>query len=106
MVAGFGVGVWIHEDNRNDVTVVQNSRHEMTEISYHGQNGVTAFRLLKERARVGYTTSSAGVTVTSINGIYPDGQMHWSLYINNMPSNINPSQLHTRSTEIISWKVQ
>lgn len=106
MAAGFGVGVWIHIDNRNHVTVVKNARQQITELSYHGQNGITAFRLLQEHSEVTYKTDSGGVYITSIDGIYARGSMHWKLFVNSKPTRNSASRFVTKTTEMITWKLQ
>jgi len=105
VVAGGG-GVWWHEDAANRVQTVTNARHQITQLSYRGQNGVNAFTLLKRHAQVKYKHYSFGDFVTSIDGTAGNGPKYWTLYVNNKEASVGASAYITKNSETVTWKLQ
>jgi hypothetical protein len=106
MLAGIGVGLIAHDISDHHVDMVTNSKHQLTQLSYKGQNGVNAFTLLKSHATVTYKSYSFGKFVTSIDGVYGNGPKYWTLYVNNKESNVGASAYTTKSSDTITWKLQ
>jgi hypothetical protein len=105
MLAGAGVGFWVHSDS-NRVMTVRNARHQITQISYRGVSGVTAFQLLKKRAHITYRHRSSGDFVESIDGVRGLGPNYWQFYVNNKQSSVSANDYITKNSDIIQWKLQ
>ena len=106
MLLGVGVGLTVHDINDHHVKMVTNSQHQLTQISYKGQNGVTAFTLLKSHAAITYKMYSFGAFVESIDGVKGNGPKYWTLYVNGKESNVGASDYTTKSSDTITWKLQ
>jgi hypothetical protein len=105
MLTGAGVGFWVHSDS-NRVMTVRNSQHQLTQISYHGVNGINAFQLLKKRAHITYRRYSSGNFVESIDGVKGDGPKYWVFYVNNNQSSIRANDYVTKNSDVVQWKLQ
>ncbi len=105
MVAGAGVGFWVHDDT-NRVVTVTDAQHQITQLSYHGVSGVNAFRLLQRHAHITYKYYSFGNYITSIDGVKGNGPKYWTFYINNKEASVGPSKYVTKSSDMITWKLQ
>ena len=106
MVAGFGVGLWVHETNASHVQTVTNARHQITQISYRGEAGVNALALLKTHAQVATKHYSFGDFVTSIDGVKGNGPKYWTFYVNHKESNTGAGAYITKTSDTLTWKLQ
>ncbi len=106
VLAVTGGGVWWHEAHTDNVHTVTNTQHQLIQISYKGEGGVNAFKLLQKHAAVQYKKYSFGDLVTSINGVKGDGPKYWTLYVNGKESNVGASDYVTKSSDTITWKLQ
>ena len=76
-----------------------------TTIEYQGQDGKTAFDLLKATHTLETKHYSFGDMVVSIDGITPDAQHFWALYVNGSMSQVGASDYVTKSTDKIKWQL-
>jgi len=106
IVAGIGGGIWYHQANTNHLQTVTNAQHQITEVSYHGENGANALTLLKKYAQVQTKHYSFGDMVTSVNGVAGNGPKYWTFYINGKMANVGAGSYTTKSSDTISWKLQ
>jgi hypothetical protein len=111
VIAGGGVGLWLHSDNSPDKSTASSSQSTVTKpvttnISYKGEDGQNALVLLKKHAQVQTKTSSIGDYVTSINGNDGGGSKYWILYVNGQESQVGASTYVTKSSDQIEWKLQ
>lgn len=106
VLVGFGVGIWVHDVHSHDVTMLTNAQHQLTQISYSGKNGTNAFVLLEQHAKVGYKHYSFGNFVTSIDGVVGNGPKYWTLYVNGKESTVGASDVITKNSDTITWKLQ
>jgi hypothetical protein len=90
----------------NSVQTVSNAQHQLTEISYHGQNGVDALTLLKKHATVSVKHYSFGDLVTSINGSEGKGPKYWTFYVNGKQATAGAGAYKTKDSDTLDWKLQ
>jgi predicted component of viral defense system (DUF524 family) len=103
-----GLGSWAlaaHLSN-GDVQTVVNGQHQITQISYKGQSGVNALKLLERYAEVKVTHYSFGDFVSSINGTAGNGPKYWIMYVNGKESSVGASDYITRNSDTIKWKLE
>jgi hypothetical protein len=75
-------------------------------IEYKGQDGKNALDLLKASHRVDVKSYSFGDMVTGIDGISPDANHFWAMYVNGQMSQVGASQYVTKNGESIEWKLE
>jgi hypothetical protein len=90
----------------NDVRTVTNSEHQITQISYGGEQGTDALTLLKRNAAVKTKHYSFGDLVTSINGSEGNGPKYWTFYINGKESTVGAGSYITKDGDQLMWKLQ
>jgi len=73
---------------------------------YYGENGKTAFDLLKSLTKVGFKKYSFGVFVESVNDVTPDKDHFWKLYVNGKESQVGADQVQTKESDLIEWKLE
>ncbi len=103
-----GLGGWAlaaHLANPTAQTVI-NAQHQTTQISYHGQNGVTALRLLERYATVKVKYYSFGDFVTSINGTASSSSKYWIFYVNGKEASSGASIYVTNNNQLIMWRLE
>lgn len=76
-----------------------------TSVKYEGQEGQTAFELLRAVTMVEFKQYDFGVFVESIGGVKPDEKHFWKLYVNGTESQVGSDQLQTKNGDIIEWKL-
>ncbi len=94
-------------DNSNataDVTVPE-QQVPSSVISYQGQEGKNALELLLAAHRVDVKHYSFGDLVTGIDGITPDAQHFWAMYVNGQFSQVGASAYATKSSDTIKWQI-
>lgn len=101
-----GAGVYEQNRNSNHVQTVTNSQQQLTQISYSGKSGVSAYTLLKKYATITAKHYSFGYFVTSINGTAGNGPKYWTLYVNGKESQVGASAYITKNSDKITWKLQ
>lgn len=109
LVAGIGVGVLIvNKSNNTKPSTTTTTTSEITNITYKGQDGVTAFVLLQQNAKVLYSGTGENVFVTSINGIASNDaeKMYWTYYINGEMAMVGVNSYITKDSDIITWKYE
>ena len=108
VIATLGFGGWVYVANSpsHRVTVVTNAQHQLTQLSYHGQAGQSALVLLKSYTTVQTKHYSFGDMVTVINGTKGAGPKYWTFYINGKEASIGAGSYATKSTDILTWKLQ
>jgi hypothetical protein len=105
LLIGTGSAVYVHNNNSGDVQTTTNAQHQLTQISYDGQNGVNAFTLLKKYATVQAKHYSFGYFVTAINGVAGNGPKYWTFIVNGREASVGASSYITKSSDKISWKL-
>jgi hypothetical protein len=106
ILAGAGTAALVHNENSGHVQTITNSQHQLTQISYDGQNGVNAFNLLKKYATVQTKHYSFGYFVKAINGVAGNGPKYWTLFVNGKEANVGASAYITKSSDIITWRLE
>ena len=101
-----GGGSWYYTATHPAAVTVTNAQHQLTEISYHGQDGVDALTLLKKHATAGVKHYSFGDLVTSINGSEGNGPKYWTFYVNGKRAVVGAGAYTTKSSDTLSWKLQ
>ena len=76
---------------------------ETTTISYKGENGVDALKLLKKKTTVEQDKSGL---VVSIGGNKPTGRNYWAFYVNGKYAQVGPAQYVTKNSDVILWKIE
>ncbi|HUC87747.1 MAG TPA: DUF4430 domain-containing protein [Candidatus Binatia bacterium] len=105
IITGVSLGIYAH-DHSDQAQTVTNAQHQLTQISYHGQNGVNAYILLKKYATVQAKHYSFGYFVTSIDGVVGNGPKYWTLYVNGKEASVGASSFVTKNSDDITWKLQ
>jgi hypothetical protein len=100
-----GIAAYIHNQT-NGARTVTNAQHQLSQISYNGQNGVNAYVLLKKYATVQAKQYSFGIFVSAINGVVGDGPKYWTLYVNGKMSNVGASSYITKNSDKLTWELQ
>ena len=111
IIAGSGVGLWLHSDSPSNKPTVDSSQSTVakpatTDINYKGEDGQNALILLKKHAQVQTKTSSIGEYVTAINGNDGGGSKYWIFYVNGKESQVGAGAYVTKSSDNIEWKLQ
>lgn len=75
-------------------------------VTYEGKDGKTALQLLESATPIQTKQFDFGVLVEGINGIRPDQDHFWKLYINGQESSLGADQLQTKNGDIIEWKLE
>ncbi len=108
VIAALGFGSWAYVANlpSHKVSVVTNAQHQITQLSYRGQNGQNALALLKKHATVKTKHYSFGDMVMSIDGVTGNGPKYWTFYINGKEAKVGAGAYSTKSTDTIMWRLQ
>jgi len=108
VVGGAAGGSWalVVNSPSHKVQTVTNVAHQITQITYHGQNGVNALTLLKKHAHVQTKHYSFGDMVTSIDGTPGNGPKYWTFYVNGKEANVGAGSYTTKNSDTITWKLQ
>ncbi len=88
------------------VQLITNAAHQVTQISYRGQNGVDALSLLRKQADVQVKHYSFGDMVVAINGSVGNGPKYWTFYINGKEAQIGAGAYKTHSSDTLMWRLQ
>ena len=90
-----------------NATPTQNQKPTQTDVSYKGVAGKNALELLKQSHAVeSKTYDGLGELVTSIDGVTPDSQHFWSLYVNGQQSQVGADAYVTQPNDTIAWKLE
>ncbi|OGM32406.1 hypothetical protein A2803_01950 [Candidatus Woesebacteria bacterium RIFCSPHIGHO2_01_FULL_44_21] len=81
------------------------SQSEANIIEYPGQDGQTALELLQARHQVEAKNYSFGDLVMSIDGVTPDSQHFWAMYVNGQFSQVGASAYVTKNSDMIKWQI-
>ncbi len=74
-------------------------------IEYKGVDGKNALELLKASHNVEAKHYSFGDLVTGIDGVMPDANHFWAMYVNGEFSQVGASQYMTKSSDTIKWQI-
>jgi hypothetical protein len=74
-------------------------------IEYNGVDGKNALELLKASHNVEVNHYSFGDLVTGIDGVMPDANHFWAMYVNGEFSQVGASQYITKSPDTIKWQI-
>lgn len=74
-------------------------------VKYCGEDGKTAFELLKANTTVDFQQYDFGVFVKSIGGVTPDEKHFWKFYLNGTESQVGADQVQTRDGDLIEWRL-
>ncbi|MFA6423535.1 MAG: DUF4430 domain-containing protein [Patescibacteria group bacterium] len=75
-------------------------------VSYVGEDGKTAYELLKKNATVEAQESTAGAFVQSINNVKNTDKEFWIFYVNGEMSNSASDKYITKVGDKIEWRYQ
>ena len=106
LVAGAGGVAYVRHVQADQAQTVTNSQHQLTQISYHGHDGVDALTLLKQKAAVQVKHYSFGDQVISINGTSGNGPKYWTFYINNKEATVGAGAYTTKDGDTLTWRLQ
>ena len=108
VVIAIGIGTWVAIANSpsHTVNVSYSNSHQLTQISYHGQNGVSALTLLDRHSQVQVKHYSFGDMVEAINGVKGDGPKYWLFYVNGKEADAGAGSYITKNSDVITWKLQ
>ena len=76
-------------------------------VAYNGEDGKTAFELLKSRHQVkSKNPLGSGEFVVAIDGIKPSDGYFWAFYVNDSLSQVGASSYITKTGDKILWKIE
>ena len=81
------------------------AREERLVIAYEGEDGKTALKLLKSRARVRTSSSQIGELVEEINDVRSDNGYYLFYYINGAMAKSGAGNYLTKTGDRIEWKL-
>lgn len=76
-----------------------------TTIIYAGEDGKNAMELLRAGHQVDVKSYDFGDLVVSIDGIIPDSNHFWAMYVNGEMSQVGASLYITKSSDSIKWQI-
>lgn len=108
IAAAAGGGAWAYVANSpsHQVEAIANAQHQLTQISYRGQNGVDALTLLRKHATVQTKHYSFGDLVTSINASAGSGPKYWTFYINGKEASVGAGAYVSKNSDTLMWRLQ
>lgn len=106
VAAGVSTGVAIHHKENGDVQTVSNAQHQLTQISYDGQNGENAYVSLQKHATVQSKKYSFGYFITAIDGVTGNGPRYWTLFVNGKEASVGANDYITKNSDRIMWRLQ
>ena len=108
VIVAASAGAWAYVGNlpSHKVSLTTNTAHQLTQISYKGQNGVNALALLKKHATITTKHYSFGDMVTSIDGSSGNGPKYWTFYVNGKEASVGAGSYVSKTTDNITWKLQ
>jgi hypothetical protein len=92
----------------NNANISQNDNQQQVPssvIEYKGEDGKNALELLKATHRVDAQHYSFGDLVTGIDGIAPDPNHFWAMYVNGEFSQVGASAYVTKNSDTIRWQI-
>ncbi len=109
IVAVLGLGVWWRltssttntNSNSNSNSNV-NTTVVVPTVTYQGVDGKNALELLK----ASHTVIDDNGFVTSIDGQANAAPKYWTLYVNGTMASVGAKDAVTKSTDIITWKLE
>lgn len=84
----------------------QNQQVPTSVIEYQGVEGRTALSLLKASHNAEVKSYSFGDLVTGIDGISPDSNHFWAMYVNGQFSQVGAGQYVTKNSDLIKWQIE
>lgn len=104
VVAG-GLGVVAYKDRHQTTGTSTNQTVEQSKVvDYDGEEGKTAYDILKAKYNVDATTSSFGVMVNSINGLKATSSEFWLYSVNGKTPDVGADKYVTKTGDKIEWK--
>jgi len=101
VVAG-GWGAWsITQATQTNQSV---SSEQSRVVSYDGEEGKSAYDLLKEKYKVEATEGSFGVMVNSINGLKASTTEFWLFSVNGQQPEVSADKYQTHASDKIIWE--
>jgi len=96
------------QDEKSDTqTTASVKKEEQLQVEYQGQDGQNALSLLKTNYNVETKSyEGLGELVTNINGVVPDSKHFWAFYVNEKQSQVGASQYETKSSDVLTWKLE
>ncbi len=87
-------------------TQQQQQQVPVSTVEYTGVEGRTALDLLKQTHVVEVKNYSFGDLVTGIDGVSPDANHFWAMYVNGEFSQVGASAYITKSSDQIKWQIE
>lgn len=104
-VTGLGVASFITKQPSSLYTQIESSNSGKV-ISYNGKDGVTALKLLEEKADTKTNGSGKNAFVTSINGVTANPKnQYWMFKINGETAKIGAGDYTTNKDDKITWEL-
>ena len=112
ILIGLGVLVGMREapsvPSEDETTAVEELQQTtvVRTVSYQGQDGKTAFDLLKESNEVATLESDTGVFVTKIDEVGGDPDTYWLYYVDGEPATMAADAYETQNGQTIEWRYE
>lgn len=103
IVLAAGFGIYYVKDVKLTTNTNATVQAQPTIITYQGEDGKTAFELLKTKYQVDSTDSSFGVMVNGINGLKSTDKLFWLYSVNGTSPDVGADKYVTKSTDTVQW---
>lgn len=104
LLAALGGGYYYNRTQLENGSAQQTEVAEQKTISYEGQDGKTAYGILKENYQVEADESSLGVMVTSINGLKNSDGEYWLYSVNGRQPDVAADKYETKNGDKVLWE--
>ena len=104
LVLVLGGGVWAYETRQNSQSTNQSQEAQSKIINYDGEEGKSAYEILKSQYRVEASESSFGVMVNSINGLASTDKEFWLYSVNGHESDVAADKYTTHAGDKVVWE--
>jgi uncharacterized protein HemX len=103
IVLAAGFGIYYTKNVKSTTNTTATAQVQQTTITYQGEDGKTAFELLKSKYQVESTDSSFGVMVNAISGLKSSDKEFWLYSVNGTSPDVGADKYVTKSTDQVQW---
>jgi hypothetical protein len=99
-------GLYLLVPRTNNTVTAPTTQEQVTEISYKGEDGKTAFELLDANYDIETKQYDFGPMVLAINGRKANSDEFWAFYVNGELAQVGAAEYQTKATDTITWKLE
>lgn len=100
-----GAGLWVHEVRQTDKSSSSSVQQVQSKvINYDGEEGKTAYEILKSKYQVEVSESSLGIMVKSIGGLASSDKEFWLYSVNGQQPDVGADKYVTHAGDKVTWE--